>query len=57
MEMGLVKNDVIKYSLALSILCIILSIILFDNISFWFLGMGISVIGFIILYLINKKER
>ena len=50
------KDKLIKYLLTLSILCIALSIVLFDNISFWFLGMVIAVIGFIILYLINKKE-
>ena len=49
------KDKIIKYCLTLSILCIVLSIVLFDNISFWFLGIGISVIGFIILYLINRK--
>ena len=49
------KDKIIKYLLILSILCITLSIVLFDNISFWFLGMGIAFIGFIILYLINRK--
>ena len=51
------KDKIVKYLLTLSILCIVLSIVLFDNISFCFLGIGISVIGFIILYLLNKKER
>lgn len=50
------KDKIIKYLLTLSILFIVLSIVLFDNISFLFLGIGISVIGLIILYLINKKE-
>lgn len=49
----LIKNDLIKYALTLSILCILLSIVLFDQVSFWFLGIGISVIGFISLYIIN----
>lgn len=49
----LIKNDLIKYCLILSILCILLSIVLFDQISFWFLGVGITVIGFIALYIIN----
>lgn len=47
------KNSLIKYCLTLSLLFIMLAIILFDSISFWFLGVGISIIGFILLYLIN----
>ena len=47
------KNELIKYSLVLSVLFIILAILLFDQLSFMFLGIGISVVGFIILYVIN----
>ena len=50
-----VKSDLIKYFLILSVLCIMLAIILFNQASFLFLGIGISVIGFILLYLINHK--
>ena len=49
----LIKNKIIKYSLILSILFILLAIILFEESSFWFLGIGISIIGIIILYIIN----
>ena len=49
----LIKNSLIKYSLILSILFILLAIILFEETSFWFLGIGISIIGIIILYIIN----
>ena len=49
------KNKIINYLLILSTLFIILSVILFDNISFLFLGIGISFIGCILLYLINRK--
>lgn len=48
-----VKNNLIKYLLVLSALFIILAAILFSEISFWFLGIGISIIGCIILYKIN----
>ena len=47
------KNNLIKYTLTLSLLFILLAIILFDQISLWFLGMGIVVIGIITLYIIN----
>ena len=47
------KNNLIKYTLTLSLLFILLAIILFDQISLWFLGMGIVVIGVISLYIIN----
>lgn len=50
------KNDIIKYCLFLSILFILLSLILFEEISFWFLGIGVSTIGFILLYIINKNQ-
>lgn len=54
MEVVLLKNNkLIKYSLILCILFILLAIILFNEISFWFLGVAISAIGFIILYKIN----
>ena len=49
----LMKNKIIKYSLILSILFILLAIVLFEQSSFWFLGIGISIVGFIILYIIN----
>ena len=49
------KNELLRNFLILSGLFILLSIILFSQISFWFLGMGIAVIGFIMLYLINNK--
>lgn len=49
----LIKNNLIKYLLILSILFILLAVILFDQTSFWFLGIGISIIGTIILYTIN----
>lgn len=47
------RNNLIKYALILSLLFILLAIILFNQISLWFLGMGIVVIGVIILYIIN----
>ncbi len=50
------KNELIRDCLILSMLFIILALILFSQISFWFLGMGIAVIGFIILYLTNQKD-
>lgn len=53
MEVRELKNNLIKYTLILSILFILLAIILFDEISLWFLGMGIVVIGVISLYIIN----
>ena len=49
----LIKDKLIKYALILSILFILLAIILFEQASFWFLGIGISIVGFIILYIIN----
>jgi len=48
-----VKNSLIKHLIILSFLFISLSAILFDEVSFWFLGIGISIIGFILLYKIN----
>ena len=47
------KNNLVKYTLTLSLLFILLAVILFDQISLWFLGMGIVVIGVISLYIIN----
>lgn len=47
------KNSLIKYTIILSILFILLAIILFNQISLWFLGMSIVVMGIIILYIIN----
>jgi len=47
------KNKILNYLLILILLFILLSIVLFDNASLWFLGIGISIIGFIILYIIN----
>lgn len=47
------KNNLIKHFLILSILCIFLAIILFDQVSFCFLGIGIVVMGSIALYIIN----
>lgn len=55
MEVDQLKNNkLIKYSLILCILFLILAIILFDEVSFWFLGIAISIIGFIMLYKINQ---
>jgi len=51
--MNHLNNNIIKYALILSILFIMLAIFLFSEISFWFLGIGIIIIGFIILYIIN----
>lgn len=50
------NNNIIKYCIVLSILFILLAIILFDDISLWFLGMSIVVIGSIFLYFINRKK-
>ena len=47
------KNKLINYTLTLSALLILLSIILFEEASFVFLGIGISIMGFIILYIVN----
>jgi len=47
------KNNLIKYCLILSLLFVLLAVVLFDDISLWFLGMGIVVIGIISLYKIN----
>ena len=49
----LIKNKLIKYCLILSVLFILLAICLFDQASFWFLGIGISIVGSIVLYIIN----
>lgn len=49
------KNELIRYSLILSVLCLTLAIVLFSQASFLFLGIGVSVIGFILLYLVNHK--
>ena len=54
MEVSLLKNNLIKYTLILSLLFILLALILFDDVSLWFLGMGIVVIGVISLYIINR---
>ena len=53
MEVIKLKNKLVKHTLILSSLFIILAIILFDDISLWFLGMGIVTIGIICLYMIN----
>ena len=53
MEVVLLENKLIKYTLVLSLLFIALAIVLFDNVSLWFLGMAIVAIGIISLYLIN----
>lgn len=50
------NNNIIKYCIVLSILFVLLAIILFDDISLWFLGMSIVVVGSIFLYLINRKK-
>lgn len=50
------KRDLIKNCLELSVLFIILAILLFNQMSFWFLGIGIVVIGLIVLYLLNSKK-
>lgn len=50
------KSELIRNCLILSGLFILLSIILFNQISFWFLGMGIAAIGLIIMFFINKKD-
>lgn len=47
------NNLVIRLFISLSILFLLLALLLFDEVSFWFLGIGISIIGFIILYIIN----
>ena len=54
MEVIQLKNNIIKNTLVLSLLFILLAIILFDDASLWFLGMGIVVIGVISLYIINR---
>ena len=51
-----VKNNLVKFSLILSGLFIILSIVIFDEVSFWFLGIAIAIVGFNILYKINEKK-
>ena len=53
MEVSLLKNSLIKYTLILSLLFILLAIVLFDDVSLWFLGMGSVVIGVITVKLIN----
>ena len=50
------KKNLIKYLFILCILFISLSLIIFDQLSFWFLGIGIVVIGSLILYLVNQKK-
>ena len=47
------KNKLIKNNLVLCVLFILLSIILFDDISLWFLGIAIAIVGIICLYKIN----
>lgn len=53
MEICQLKNNLIKNSLILSLLLILLAIILFNDISLWFCGIGIVIIGTICLYVIN----
>jgi hypothetical protein len=48
------KNKIIKDLLILSALFVLLAIIVFDEISLWFLGMGIVFIGIILLNVINR---
>lgn len=47
------KNNTIRWLIVLAILFIVLSAVLFSEVSFWFLGIGISIIGSILLYKIN----
>ena len=47
------KNNIITWLIVLAILFIVLSAILFSEVSFWFLGIVISIIGSILLYKIN----
>ena len=47
------KNKLTTCLIILGILFIVLATILFSEISFWFLGIGISIIGFMLLYKIN----
>jgi len=47
------ENNLIKFLIILAVLFIVLSSILFSEVSFWFLGIGISIIGSILLYKIN----
>ena len=54
MEVRKLKNKLIKDTLTLSVLFMLLAIIIFDEASLWFLGMGIVVIGVISLYIINR---
>ena len=51
------NNNLFKYFVILATLFIVLSIILFNQASFWFLGIGIAILGFIILYEINNKKN
>lgn len=53
MEVNLLKNKLIHYTLILSLLFILLAIILFDDISLWFIGMAIVALGIISWHLIN----
>ncbi len=48
------KNDVVRYFFILAVLSILLSIVIFDQISFTFLGFGLIIIGCVGLYLINR---
>lgn len=47
------QNNIIKWLIVLALLFIVLSAILFSEVSFWFLGIGISIIGSILLHKIN----
>ena len=51
------KKKIIRYLVILSILFIALALVIFDQLSFWFLGVGIVVIGSILLYLVNQKTN
>lgn len=48
------KNNTVKYLFILALLSILLSIVIFDQMSFTFLGIGLIIIGCVGLYLINR---
>lgn len=48
------KNNTVRYLFALAFLSIILAIVIFDELSFTFLGIGLIIIGCVALYLINR---
>lgn len=49
------KKELIKYLVIMCILFLLLALTLFNQTSFWFIGMSIVIIGLISLFYINQN--